>query len=75
MLVGVGFIGMLSSAITTFFIRIDNAHKKEMSTIRLLERYRKLLDNGTLTAAEFEEKKHELLGDSQPDKEKNANQG
>jgi len=33
----------------------------ELDTIELLEKYKKLLDNGTITQEEFEEKKKQLL--------------
>ncbi|USS85214.1 ion channel [Fructilactobacillus myrtifloralis] len=56
MLVGVGFVGMLTSTLTAFFS--GEQHSSSADEIR---KYKSLLDDGIITKAEFEAKKKQLL--------------
>lgn len=58
MLVGIGFVGMLTSTITSFFAHENSKIESVPDEIR---KYKSLLDDGIITKAEFETKKKQLL--------------
>lgn len=58
MLVGISFVGMLTSTITSFFAHEDQTIESIPDEIR---KYKALLDDGIITKAEFEAKKKQLL--------------
>ncbi len=58
MLVGISFVGMLTSTITSFFAHEDQKIESVPDEIR---KYKSLLDDGIITQSEFEAKKKQLL--------------
>ncbi|ANZ57416.1 ion transporter [Fructilactobacillus lindneri] len=58
MLVGIGFVGMLTSTITSFFA---HENQKVESVPDEIRKYKSLLDDGIITKTEFEAKKKQLL--------------
>ncbi|WP_282801710.1 ion channel [Secundilactobacillus kimchicus] len=76
MLVGVAFIGMLTSSLTAYFAKDDTQAMRqellmtlrhverrlnEVETPQLIREYKALLDDGLITAEEFKAKREELL--------------
>ncbi|WP_395319637.1 ion channel [Fructilactobacillus frigidiflavus] len=58
MLVGISFVGMLTSTITSFFAHEDQKIESIPDEIR---KYKSLLDDGIITQSEFDAKKKQLL--------------
>ncbi|CAM2738228.1 potassium channel family protein [Fructilactobacillus fructivorans] len=59
MLVGVSFVGMLTSTLTTFFSKDSN--QEAISEADEIRKFKGLMDDHIITKEEFEEKKKELL--------------
>lgn len=59
MLVGISFVGILTSTFTAYFTHEENDKYSGADEIR---KYKSLLDDGIITQDEFDKKKKELLG-------------